>query len=160
MTELKQPLTVLTAVPDHEHVDYEPSYFHDADHVVCLTLGAWRYRGYVITKVGGNCKGASILEAAVEGWIEDVCEHIEGSGGFEGEQEDESLPLGSWDYVFVDPEGTRLVGEVFGEHGDVRRELEGMVLAATIISFGGKLVEEHRARMRERGEGGDSGEEE
>lgn len=142
----KSFLTVHRDPPVSAHpdaLDYDPNYFADAKNVVRLTLGSWRHRGYVLVTIGGNCKGVTILEYAMSGWIDDVMEYIEQDGGF-GED-----GTGVWGYVFYDANGDELSGEVFGDERDVRDRLERMVLGAEIIELSGPEVEAARARRRE-----------
>lgn len=45
--------------------EYSPNYSH-GKHTVEITLQSWEYKGKIIRKIGGNCKGFSILETATE----------------------------------------------------------------------------------------------
>lgn len=42
--------------------EYDPNIQTDKTHTVCATLMQWEYVGHVIVKMGGNCRGKSILE--------------------------------------------------------------------------------------------------
>lgn len=50
-------------------MNYDPNYFNSgntAKQTVKLTFGMWEYRAEMTVSVGGNCKGMTIIEAAVD----------------------------------------------------------------------------------------------
>lgn len=46
-------------------MNYDPN-IYEGTHTVKVTLQEWDYTGYVIMTISGNCKGASILESAID----------------------------------------------------------------------------------------------
>lgn len=44
---------------------------------VKLTFGQWDYRLTLETKVGGNCSGLTVIQAAVENFIDDGLESVD-----------------------------------------------------------------------------------
>lgn len=46
-------------------MNYDPN-IYEGTHTIKVTLQEWDYTGYVIMTIGGNCKGASILQDALD----------------------------------------------------------------------------------------------
>lgn len=45
--------------------NYDPNYSF-GEHTVKVTIQQWQYRGNLKVKVGGNCKGVSVMEGIVD----------------------------------------------------------------------------------------------
>jgi hypothetical protein len=102
-------------------VNYDPNIYM-AKQTVRLTLGIWKYRDTREVTLGGNCKGADIVTSAIDDFVQNTMESIEETG--------------QWEYVFADPDGETLSGEIFGEDwADCENQLRNLVLGAEIVAI-------------------------
>lgn len=84
-----------------------------------LTFKMWEYELTIIKSIGGNCKGLSTLEYALEAYIGNL---------FTGVDEE-------WvELEFVNPDGETLIVDL-GEDGDPEEGLKNMLVKAELISF-------------------------
>lgn len=83
-------------------------------HLVQLTFQQWEYKLTVEVQVGGNCKGMTILEAAVDNFFSDIYKS-------QGE-----YPM----IIMKDDKGDELEGDVEDEY-----DLKNMLVEAKILSF-------------------------
>ena len=94
-------------------------------HTVELTFQSWDYKLVVSQKVGGNCKGFTILEAALQAY---------GDKLYEEQGENPTL-------ILTDDEGNTLETEAFttcdgdDDEPDIEEFLSEMLVKAEIIDF-------------------------
>lgn len=84
-----------------------------------LTFKAWQYELTVDTAVGGNCKGLSTLECAIEGFVESLYN-----------KETDILDT----LYFKDKDGNTLEYDITEEE-DPEEDLKNMLVRAELIGF-------------------------
>lgn len=106
-------------------MNYNPN-VRNGIHKVKMTLQQWEYIGEIIFEVGGNCKGKSILECAMDVYEEDI---IENSCNFSYFDETDDDGDNWFKCILKDDDGNEMEVEDKGE------SLEDYIVGIEIIDF-------------------------
>lgn len=101
--------------------NYDPN-VRNAVHIVRITLTVFNYVGHVSFEIGGNCRGKSILEAAIDS-LEEACDFKENDCQFTF-NEDEEI----WSAFLKNPDDDELIIEESNF-----AEIESMITAVEIV---------------------------
>lgn len=104
-------------------LNYDPNIFNGI-HTVKLTLQQWQYKGHVSVEIGGNTRGHSVIECAMDLYRDDFalndCE-------FEFTDDDEDQE--GFRCTLKDEEGNELLIE------DELNELGRLIVAVEIVDY-------------------------
>lgn len=98
---------------------YDPN-IYEGTHTVKITLQKWEYKGHIISHIGGNCKGRSILDFDFE------CENDFPNNDCQMEYHED---YDCFTCILRDENGDVLICE-----GDAR-EMNDMIVGIEIIDF-------------------------
>lgn len=99
--------------------NYDPNIYYGI-HILRITLQQWNYKGHIMQKVYGNCKGRNVLDFDFE------CEDTFQDNDCQLEyHEDEDY----FSYVLRDEEGNTLSGD------EDARGMNDMIVAVEIIDY-------------------------
>lgn len=105
--------------------NYDPNYA-DGVHAVRVTIQAWDYRGHIEIKIGGNCKGFSLMEGIVDTiWIDALDE----PSGITSDCNFEVLDEDCYRAVLRNERG-----DILDCEGD-QRDFEDMIVGVEIVAF-------------------------
>jgi hypothetical protein len=107
--------------------NYDPNYSF-GEHTVQVTIQQWQYKGTLKVKVGGNCKGMSVMEGIAD-VIYDQANTLESDCNFTLLEADEDDDNPWFAALLKDNEGNELRTE--SEWDD----LERAIVAVQIIDF-------------------------
>jgi hypothetical protein len=107
--------------------NYDPNYSF-GEHTVRVTIQKWQYKGTIKVKVGGDCKGLSILED-IDDFIYDQADTLESDCNFILLEESENDNDPWFRAVLKDNEGNEFQLE------DYWNALEKAIVAVEIIDF-------------------------